>query len=93
VLPIDPERRYAALNYMIQSTSRDLLVVALRRILANINDIRDNVVMLVHDEILFEFPEEEAEVLAQLVKDEMATVLYGVPIAADAEVLGERWSS
>jgi DNA polymerase-1 len=91
-LPIDPERPYSALNYLIQSTSRDLLVIALRRVVDNLG-MAENVQLLVHDEILLQIPEHTAEAQVAAVKEQMATTLYGVPIEADAEILGARWAS
>lgn len=91
-LPIDPERPYSALNYLIQSTSRDLLVIAMRRVVDNLG-MGANVQLLVHDELLLQIPEHTAEAQVAAVKREMATTLYGVPIEADAEILGERWAS
>lgn len=90
-LPIDPERTYSALNYMVQSTARDLFAEATRRVIGDL-DLGDNLWLLVHDELIFQVPAHQAETYAQKIKESMETTFNGVAITAEAEVLGERWS-
>lgn len=89
-IPTDPERRYAALNYMIQSTARDLFVLAVRRIVDEFGS--EPLVLFVHDEVVLQVPEEEAEEMAARIGKVMETTFYGIPVLADAKVLGKRWS-
>lgn len=88
-IPSDPERGYANLNYLIQSTARDLFVIAVRRIVDRLG--AEYLWMFVHDEVILQVPEADAERVRQAVQDEMTFTFYGVPIDADAEVLGQRW--
>lgn len=90
-LPVDPEAPYAALNYMIQSTARDLLVIAVYRIIHRLGIPPKAIWLLVHDEVLLQVPEDIAESVASEVEKIMGTTLYGIPITAEAEVLGKRW--
>lgn len=91
-IPLDPERRYAGLNYAIQSTAREILVCAIYRI-ANDLGLRDSLWLFVHDEVLLQVPEAQAAEVAAAVKQAMTFTFYGVPIEADAEVLGKFWAS
>lgn len=92
VLPVDHDRRYAALNYMVQSTSRDLLVIAVLRIIHYLGVPSSAFWMLVHDEVVLQVPTDLAETVAEEVQEVMATTLYGIPIVAEAKVLGHRWA-
>ena len=88
-IPTDPARPYANLNYMIQSTARDLFVVAVERI---VDEFGVGALWLfVHDEVILQVPAEQGDEVAKKVSDIMHTTFYGIPIDADAEVLGARW--
>lgn len=89
-IPVDPDRRYANSNYAIQSVSRDLLVEALYRFVVEY-DRPDALFLLVHDEIVVQAREDEAEQVAKELEAAMTTTFRGVPIVAEAEVLGSRW--
>ena len=92
VLPLDRDRIYAAVNYLVQSTARDILAQAILRI--EEAGMFDNVLMLVHDEVLWQAPKAEAEEFAV----EMGRIMsvddfYGVAITTDSEVYGPNWGS
>lgn len=88
-IPTDPARPYANLNYMIQSTARDLFVVAVERIVEEFGV--GALWLFVHDEVILQVPAGEAEDAAKKVTDIMHTTFLGIPIDAEAEILGERW--
>ena len=88
-IPTAPQRPYANLNYMIQSTARDLFVVAVERIVREFGV--QALWLFVHDEVLLHVPNDQADDAAKRVQDIMHTVFYGIPIDAEAEVLGGRW--
>ena len=88
-IPTDPERPYANLNYMIQSTARDLFVVAVQRIAERIGV--EHLWLFVHDEVILQVPTSEGEHVAKLVQDLMHTTFLSIPIDAEAEILGDRW--
>ena len=58
VLPVDKDRPYAALNYMIQSTSRDITASALLRL--DEDGFGPYLRLPIHDEVVAEVPEEFA---------------------------------
>jgi DNA polymerase-1 len=88
-IPSDPERGYANLNYLIQSTARDLFVVAVRRIVERLG--AEYLWMFVHDEVILQAPLSQAEAVRRVVQEEMTFTFYGIPVDAEAEVLGVRW--
>ncbi len=82
-----------AVNTPLQGTAADLIKVAMIRIDKRLTEekLRARMTLQVHDELLFDVPEEEAEALRALVKHEMENVIeLSVPIVADAE-LGLNW--
>lgn len=89
-IPADPDRPYANGNYAIQSTSRDLLVEAVYQ-LATTHALAANLWLFVHDEVIVQAPEQDAERVRGLLSQVMTTRFRGVPIAADAEILGTHW--
>ena len=89
VLPIDRARRYAATNYMIQSTARDLFVIGGANL---INAGYAPFLWLpIHDEWITNVPEEHADEVAIEMTNVMTLDFYGTPIIAEGKVLGEAW--
>lgn len=91
VLPVDKDRPYAALNYMIQSTSRDITATALLR-LADAG-LTKHLRLPVHDEVILSVPTERAEEICQTVADIMTVDFNGVHVASDHDVYGPSWGS
>ena len=89
VLPVDPERPYAALNYMIQSTSRDITASALVRL--DEEGFTPYLRLPIHDEVVAEVPEEHAEWGAARIAELMACDFRGVHIGSDHDVYGKSW--
>jgi len=91
VLPVDSWRTYAALNYMVQSTSRD---VTCRGLLA-LHDAGYTpfLRLVIHDEVLLSLPEEFAEYAAADVARLIGTEFRGVNVSASGEVGGRTWGS
>ena len=82
-----------AVNTPLQGTAADLIklaMIAIDRKLAE-QKLRSRMVLQVHDELLFEAPEEETEAITKLVKHEMENVIeLSVPIEADLS-FGHNW--
>ncbi|GAB4588686.1 DNA polymerase [Nocardia sp. IFM 10818] len=88
-LPVDRDRGYSALNYMVQSTSRD---VTCRGLLAlDEAGFTPYLLLPVHDEVIAEVPAEHAEWGAREIARHLRMELNGVVIDTDAEVYGESW--
>lgn len=88
-LYVDKDRAYSALNYMIQSTSRDITAAALLRL--SDAGFSKYLRLPIHDEILACVPKEHADWGAKQIASTMETVFMGVTIAADADVFGDSW--
>lgn len=86
----------AALSYEDQSTGADILGTVMHELKTNYNDIFNMIINQVHDEIVFEIPEDRKEEITQLVgniMDECANrflMVYGVPSACSPAV-GKIW--
>ena len=82
-----------ALNMPIQGTAADVMKLAMvavhRRLKAE--NLRARLVLQVHDELIVECPESEAETVAKLLTEEMENVVrLSVPLTADAH-WGKNW--
>ena len=90
-LPVDEQRPYAALNYCIQSTARDVLGEAMIRLADS--GYWDYAVLPIHDEVLFSFPSEMAEQLCIEAGVTMETVLKDIHISTDPDLGGNSWGT
>lgn len=88
-IPVDQSRPYAALNYMIQSTSRDVTAAALIRL--DEAGFGGALRLPIHDEVLASVPTEHAEEFATEIAQIMAIPFNGVLIDTDSEVYGPSW--
>lgn len=88
-LPLDGDRLYAATNYLVQSTARDLLCQAL--IDMEEAGLGKYLLLPVHDEVIAQAPPDEAEEVVRAIGEVMTTEFYDVPIESDPEVYGPSW--
>ncbi|MFH8555359.1 DNA polymerase [Streptomyces celluloflavus] len=88
---MDPGRVYAALNYFIQSTSRDITARALIEL--DRAGYTPFVRLPIHDEIVFSFPKERAAGLAETTARIMEMTVKGLLIPVDAEIGSQSWGS
>jgi DNA polymerase-1 len=88
---LDRDRVYAATNYAVQSTARDVLCQAL----LNMHDkgLTDYLYLPIHDECLGSAPADIVEDVAREVGEAMAMDFFGVPLDTDPEVGGRSWGS
>ena len=89
-LPLDRDRIYAATNYVVQSTARDVLAQAV----VDLYDkgLGDYLLLPIHDEILGQAPAAEAEEIVHEIKKVMERDFDGIPLLSDAEVYGRTWA-
>ena len=83
-----------ALNAPIQGTAADIIKVAMIRVRDRLlaEGLKGRLVLQVHDELIVECPEEEAEAVRCLVKEEMEAVIsLPVPLVADTAA-GRSWA-
>jgi DNA polymerase I len=82
-----------AVNMVIQGTAADIIKVAMVRARDELRgaDLRTRLVLQIHDELLFEGPEDEVEAASEIVRREMAGAFeMDPPLEVDVGV-GENW--
>lgn len=89
VLPVDPDRGYSALNYEIQSTSRDVTCRGLLKL--HKAGFTPYMRLPIHDEIVGSLPIEHSEFGARRMAQLMAEDMGEVFIDTDADVYGMSW--
>lgn len=90
-LPVDQSRAYSALNYLVQSTSRDVTGRALVRL--HEAGYTEHLRLPIHDEVLLSIPAHVAASKAEDVGAIMAEQMGPVLIGTDPEVGGRSWGS
>lgn len=88
-IPIDRRFGYRATNYMIQGLAADLFKGALLEL--DKAGMADYLLIPVHDEIIAQYPTEQAEEFSKNLEEIMSGDLGPVPITAEAEVIGRSW--
>jgi len=89
-LIVDADKSYTAVNYIVQSTARDIMAEALLRVMAD-PELEPTVLLPIHDELLGQAPIAVAEHIAKRYEEVMSTEFRGVPITASGKVYGKSW--
>ena len=82
-----------AINMPVQGTSADIIKVAMINLDSEISQqkLRSKMLLQVHDELIFEVPQEEMEIMRELVPEVMSTALaLSVPLKVDIKT-GTNW--
>ena len=82
-----------AINMPIQGTAADILKLAMVRLQAEMDarDLRSMMILQVHDELIFESPQDELDEMKALVNDIMpAAMTLAVPLEVDVKT-GANW--
>ncbi len=82
-----------AINMPIQGTAADIIKCAMVRIAAELQarNLRTQMILQIHDELLFDVPEEELEIVKPLIRDAMEHVYpLSVPLVVSMGV-GDDW--
>ncbi|WP_433332580.1 DNA polymerase [Spirillospora sp. CA-294931] len=90
-LYVDKQRPYSALNYVVQSSSRDITGAALTRL--DQAGFTPYMRLPIHDEVLFSFPEDQSEKMAAEAARIMTHTIKGLEVPTDPEVAGRSWGS
>ncbi|MBQ1945663.1 MAG: DNA polymerase I [Clostridia bacterium] len=83
----------AAMNTPVQGTAADIIKLAMVRVHQALKDggFKAKLILQVHDELIIEAPENEAEQVAKLLKDCMESVIeLNVPLVAEVKT-GRSW--
>ncbi len=84
----------AAINTPIQGTSADIIKVAMLEISERIKKeaLKTKMIIQIHDELLFEVPEDEVKEVSRLAKEIMEKAMeFKVPIKVDIK-MGKNWA-
>lgn len=85
----DPNKAYKLLNYVTQGEAGDVLKQ--KMIELSMTDAGDYMVLPIHDEILFEVPDERVDEIKKIIEEVMPELDYfSVPLSASADVV-EKW--
>lgn len=89
-IPVEADRIYSGLNYTIQSSAAEVFKMNLVKIDAA--GLTSNLIIPVHDEIVFSGAPEDIEDMKQTVRECMTTRDgWSVPLTSDAEGPYQRW--
>lgn len=91
VLWVDKNRAYSAMNYKIQSTSRDITASALLRL--DKAGMTEYLRLPIHDEALFSFPARDAKELSVEAGRIMFHTINGVDVPTEPKIGGRSWGS
>jgi DNA polymerase I len=83
-----------AVNYPIQGSAADIIKAAMIKVTRRMEreGVQSRLIMQVHDELVFEVPENERELMEKLVREEMESAIpLAVPLKVDLN-FGLNWS-
>jgi len=83
----------ACINMPIQGTAAELIKIAMINVNNRIKESKLNskMILQIHDELLFEVPKSELEILSELVKKEMESAIkLDIPLKVDCDY-GKNW--
>ena len=89
-LPLLTDAAYRAVNYVVQGSAADIFKAMTREIAAGL-PAGARVLIPVHDELIVECREEDADPVAALIRTAMHVEIDGVPVWGDPEIIGTRW--
>lgn len=90
-LPVDGDRLYSAINFVIQSSARDVLAQSLLAMVdAGLVPGRE-LLLPIHDEVLGQIEPERFKEVSEVIRDAMTMDFLGVRLDAAADLIGERW--
>jgi hypothetical protein len=87
-----PGEEWRAVNYVVQGSAADIFYSMITRVAKALGS-GSRLWLAVHDELVVECPQEEADATKQLLVSLMSTVVNGVPINGDAIVYGTSWGA
>jgi DNA polymerase-1 len=83
-----------AINMPVQGTSADIIKVAMVNLDQEMTkrNLKSRMLLQVHDELVFEVPEEELKIMRRIAPEIMASaVLLNVPLKVDVKA-GRNWA-
>jgi DNA polymerase-1 len=84
-----------AINMPVQGTSSDIIKVAMINLYREMGErrLKSRMLLQVHDELIFEVPEDELEKMARLVQERMSSAIrLSIPVKVDIKS-GPNWGA
>ena len=84
-----------AINMPVQGTSSDIIKVAMINLHCEIHKrkLKSRMLLQVHDELIFEVPQDEVELMTRLIRDRMSNaVSLSIPVKVDIKS-GINWGA
>lgn len=88
-IQLDSRRPWSKMNYQIQGSAYDLFTAGTLRAAEALGD--DAIWLTVHDEVLAEVDEEDADYAAHVLGEALSTEFMGVKCPAVGQVVGRNW--
>ncbi len=81
-----------AVNTPLQGTAADIIKMAMIEIDKSIAHLKGYMILQIHDELIFEVPEDEIEIFQKIIKDKMENAIsLKVPLTVNLQV-GKNWA-
>ena len=89
----------AAINAPIQGSASEIMRLAMIRLdqnFKNLNNLKSKILLQIHDELIFEVPNNEVKSISKIIKNEMTSVRdsdlhsFSTPLTVDINI-GENW--
>jgi len=89
----------AAINAPIQGSASEIMRLAMIRLdknFKNLNNLKSKILLQIHDELIFEVPNNEVKSISKIIKNEMTSVTdsdlhsFSTPLTVDINI-GENW--
>lgn len=90
-LPVDGDRLYSAVNFVVQSSARDVLAQSLLAMVDAGLKPGEDLLLPIHDEFIGQVDPREFPQMADTIRDAMSMDFLGVHLSAAAELIGDRW--
>lgn len=88
------ERRFGervAMNTPLQGSAADIIKIAMVRVHKRLDGMKSKLILQVHDELIVDAPEDEADAVAKILREEMeGAVKLDVPLDVDISI-GKTW--
>ena len=92
LLPPCADAPYKAVNYTVQGSAADIFKAMVTRVAKGLGDFPGARLWLpVHDELVVECGEDDAEEVAKMLGETMRLDIGGIPVGGAPAVLGPRW--
>lgn len=91
-IPASSSKSYVGVNYKIQGTAADFMKMKMLMVAKMLKDYETQMIMTIHDELIFDMPRHEAKVAKEIVYTMEDLTTYSVPITCGVSY-GPNWAN